>query len=336
VHTGERKAPGVSVIAMDYDANQVTVKEVRKLGELARFRDSEPTTWIDIIGLHEVEVIEQIGAHVGLHPLIMEDILDTNQRPKMEDLGEYIFVVAKTVTCAEADGQVTLDQVSLVLGSNYVISFQERDTGLFAPIRERIKAGQGRLRNGGADYLTYRILDAVVDSYFSVVEQLEDGLEGLEDEVVANPTPETLQSIHHTKRNLIALRKAVWPLREVIGGLERRETPLIGEGIAVFMRDVYDHTVQLIDTVETLRDVVGGILDVYLSSLSNRLNEVMKVLTIISTVFMPLSFLAGVYGMNFKHFPEIEKAWGYPFLFWGLCLLMTSAMVMYFRRKRWM
>jgi magnesium transporter len=222
------------------------------------------------------------------------------------------------------------------LGSNYVISFRERDTGLFAPIRERIQAGQGRLRTGGADYLTYRLLDAVVDSYFAVVEHIEDGLEAIEDEVVTNPSPGTLHAIQHNKRNLIALRKAVWPLREVIGALERRETPLIGEGVTVFLRDVYDHTVQLIDTVETLRDVLSGILDVYLSSLSNRLNEVMKVLTIIATIFMPLAFITGMYGMNFEHFPEIRQPWGYPYLFWGLCLGTAGTMIQYFRRKRWM
>lgn len=336
VHTGEQWAEGVSITITDYDSAAFEVRQVSRLSELDHFRDDTLTTWIDVVGLHDPAVIEQIGAHTRLHPLTMEDILDTSQRPKLEDLGEYVYISARVACANGASEDLDLDQISIALGPDFVISFRERESGMLDAIKDRLRNGQGRLRSGGADYLAYRILDAIVDSYFIQVERLEDKLEDLEHAVLSSPTPETLHQIHATKRNVITLRKALWPLREVVGALERRETCLIQNGTIVFLRDVYDHTVQLIDTVESLRDVVSGILDIYLSNLSNRLNEVMKVLTIIATIFMPLSFLTGVYGMNFEHFPEIRQPFWYPWIFWGLCLSSVSLMLSYFRRKHWM
>jgi magnesium transporter len=236
----------------------------------------------------------------------------------------------------ERSGQIEPEQISLILGQNFVFSFQEGKTGdVFGPIRDRIRNGKGRVRKMGADYLVYSLVDAVVDNYFVILEKLGERVEFLEEELVAQPTPRTLKEIHSLKREMIFLRKALWPLREVIGVLERGESPLIRESTRIYLRDVYDHTIQVIDTIETIRDMVSGMLDIYLSSISNRLNAVMKVLTIIATVFMPLTFLAGLYGMNFKHMPELEWPWGYPMVLM-IMLAVASSMLIYFKKKKWL
>jgi magnesium transporter len=231
--------------------------------------------------------------------------------------------------------EIVTEQISLILGPNFVISFQEKKGTVFNPIRERIRNDKGRIRKMGSDYLAYSLLDLIVDNYFIIMEKLGEKIEFLEEEVVTHPTPETLQTIHHLKREMIFLRKGVWPLREVVSGLERGESSLIKESTRIYLRDVYDHTIQTIDTIETYRDMVSGMLDIYLSSISNRLNAVMKVLTIIATIFMPLTFLAGIYGMNFKYMPELTWKWGYPVL----CLIMIGIgifMLAYFKKKNWL
>ena len=299
------------------------------------FKDKPTVTWINIDGLQEVGIIEKIGAHFGIHPLVLEDILHTGQRPKAEDLGDYLFVVLRMLYYDEREDVMISEQVSLLLGPNYVISFQERGGDVFNPIRERIRNSKGHIRKGGADYLAYALLDAIVDHYFVILEKLGEKIESLEEELVTNPTPETLQTIHTLKRELIFLRKSVWPLREVISGLEREASPLITEPTGIYLRDVYDHTIQVIDTIETYRDMVSGMLDIYLSSVSNRMNEVMKVLTIIATIFIPLTFIAGIYGMNFKYMPELEWHWGY-FLVLLVMTIIIAFMVFHFKRKKWL
>jgi magnesium transporter len=229
---------------------------------------------------------------------------------------------------------VAAEQVSLILGPNYVISFQEGED-VFEPLRERIKSGKGRIRKMGADYLAYALLDSIVDNYFAVLEKLGEAVEFLEEKLVTDPTRDTLHAIHNLKREMIFLRRSVWPLREVLGSLERGESPLVKDSTEVFFRDVYDHTIQVIDTIETFRDMLSGMLDIYLSSISNRLNEVMKVLTIIATLFIPLTFLVGVYGMNFKYMPELGLRWAYPVL-WAIMVGTAVAMLIYFRKKRWL
>jgi len=235
----------------------------------------------------------------------------------------------------DKSSEIEAEQISLILGTNFVLSFQEKEGDTFNPIRERIRNSKGRIRRMGADYLSYSLLDSIVDNYFIILEKLGEKIEFLEDELVTRPTPETLQIIHHLKREMIYLRKAVWPLREVIGSLERGEPPLVKETIRVYLRDVYDHTIQVIDTIETFRDMVSGMLDIYLSSISNRLNAVMKVLTIIATIFMPLTFLAGIYGMNFKYMPELEWRWSYPVV-WLIMVGIGVSMLLYFRKKKWL
>jgi magnesium transporter len=253
----------------------------------------------------------------------------------MEDYGDYLYIVLRMLSYNDKSSQIETEQVSLILGPSFVFSFQESQGDVFNPVRERIRSGKGRIRTMGADYLAYALLDLIVDNYFVIMEKLGETIEFLEEKLVTQPVPETLQTIHQLKRELIFLRKAVWPLREVIGGLERGELALIKETSRVYLRDVYDHTIQVIDTIETFRDMISGMLDIYLSSVSNRLNSVMKVLTIIATIFMPLTFLAGIYGMNFKHFPELEWRWSYP-VFWLVSVLISVSMLLYFKKKNWL
>jgi magnesium transporter len=335
VPVGEMKDAKVRIKVIDYDETRFEEKEVAAAEECLVFKDKPTVTWINIDGIHRVEIIEQIGKHFGVHPLVMEDIVNTGQRPKMEDFGDYIFAVLKML-CHEKDSdQVRAEQVSLILGSNFVISFQEVEGDVFNPIRDRVRKAKGRIRRMGADYLAYALIDAVVDNYFMILERFGDKIEGMEEELIANPTPQTLQTLHSLKRDLIFLRKSVWPLRELLSGLERSESPLIADTMGIYLRDVYDHTIQIMDTVESFRDMVSGMLDTYLSSISNRMNEVMKVLTIIATIFIPVTFIAGIYGMNFKYMPELEWLYSY-FITLTVMGAVGVGMIVYFRRKRWL
>jgi magnesium transporter len=261
--------------------------------------------------------------------------MHSDQRPKLEDFDSYMFLICKMITYGDENSEIETEQFSLVVGSNYIISFQEREGDVFNFLRQRIRMGKGRIKKMGPDYLVYALIDAVVDHYFVVLEKLGEKIEILEDEVAENPDRETVQLIHHLKRELIFLRKSVWPLREAVGRLEKSDSGLIQEKTRIFLRDVYDHTIQVIDTVETYRDMASGMLDIYLSSMSNRMNEVMKVLTIIATIFIPLSFIAGIYGMNFKYMPELEWHWAYPIL-WFIMILIAATMLILFRKKKWL
>jgi len=335
VHIGERKVEKVRITIFDYDADQFQEKEAKTIEESYPFRDKPTVTWINIDGFHDTGIIEKLGNHFGLHPLLLEDIVNTDQRPKMDDYGNYIFIVLKMLYYREERKAVEAEQVSLVLGSNFVVSLQEREGDVFKPIRERIRNNKGRLRKAGADYLAYALLDAVVDNYFIVLEKLGEQIDDIEQQLATNPTKETLGHIREFKREMIFLRKSIWPLREVVGGLERCESPLIHKATGVYLRDVYDHTIQIIDTVESLRDILSGLLDVYLSSMSNRMNDVMKVLTIFASIFIPLTFIAGVYGMNFANMPELHWRYGY-FEIWGVMVLVAVMLLIFFRRRKWL
>jgi magnesium transporter len=335
IHIGEKKTEELKITVIDYEETHFEEREVKRVEECFVFKDKPTVTWMNVDGLHQVEILEKLGECYGLHPLVLEDILNTDQRPKMEDYGEYIYIVLKALDYNDKSNEIETEQISLILGSNFAFSFQEREGDTFDPIRERIRTGKGRIRSMGADYLAYALVDSIVDNYFIILEKLGEKIEFLEDKLVSHPTPETLQTIHHLRREMIFLRKAVWPLREVINGLERGESPLVKGPTRVYLRDVYDHTIQTIDTIETYRDMVSGMLDIYLSSVSNRLNSVMKVLTIIATIFMPLTFLAGVYGMNFKYMPELGWRWGYPFI-WLIMVGIGVCMLIFFRKKKWL
>ena len=293
-------------------------------------------TWINVNGVSRVKTLEKLGESFALHPLVLEDIVDMEQRPKIEDYETYLFIVLKALKHLADDEDIEFgsDQVSLILGSSYVISFHEGVGGLFAPVRERLRQGKGRIRKLGADYLAYALIDLVVDNYFVELETYSDKVESLEDEVVIRPSPQTLREVHRFKNDMIMLRKSLWPLREVIARLERRESPLINENLSMYFKDVYDHTIIAIETVETYRDILSGMLDIYLSSMSNRLNEIMKVLTLIATIFMPLTFITGFFGMNFKHMGELDWPYGQSLTILVM-LLITGAMLWYFRKRHW-
>jgi len=335
IHIGEKKAEELKITVIDYDETNFQEREIKAIEDLSLIKGKPTITWVNVDGLHQVEVLEKLGECYGIHPLVLEDILNTDQRPKMEDYGECIYIVLKMLDYDAKSNEILTEQVSLILGSNFVCSFQEREGDVFDPVRERIRMGKGRIRRTGADYLAYALLDAIVDNYFIILERLGERIELLEDKVVSQPKPETSQAVHHLRREMIFLRKAVWPLREVINGLERGDSPLIQQSTGIYLRDVYDHTVQAIDTVETYRDMLSGMLDIYLSSISNRTNAVMKVLTIIATIFMPLTFLAGIYGMNFRFMPELEWRWGYPFI-WLVMIGIGVFMLIYFRKRKWL
>ncbi|MFH1721854.1 MAG: magnesium/cobalt transporter CorA [Candidatus Altiarchaeota archaeon] len=340
VHIGERRLDEIQISFIDYDEKRFDERVVADVEECFPFKETPTVTWINIDGLHEVEIIEKIGKHFDLHPLLLEDIVHTGQRPKIEDFEGYLFTTLRMLSFEGETKEIKSEQLSLILGSNFVISFQETIGDVFDIVRERIRKGK-RIRKLGPDYLTYALLDAVVDSYFVILENLGEHIEDLEDELITDPSQETLHEIHALKREMLYLRKSVWPLREVISTLERSESKLIKKSTLIYMRDVYDHTIQVIDTIETYRDMVAGMLDTYLSSLSNRMNEVMKVLTIIATIFIPLTFIAGVYGMNFNpeasplNMPELNWYWGYPTV-WIVMLIVAVTMIVYFKKKNWL
>jgi magnesium transporter len=319
---------------MDFSETDLRERTVESIDEVVPFVSSPTVTWLNIDGL-AAEVLERTGDIFGIHPLILEDIQSTNQRPKIEDLENYTFIVLRMIDYSDDRGGIIGEQVSLVLGENFVLSFQERPGDVFDGIRERIRSGKGRIRGMGPDYLAYALMDAVVDHHFVVLEKLAGRVEDIEEELIDDPTPQTLMVISKSKRELIELRKSVWPLREVIGSMERAESPLIGKETSLFLRDLYDNTIQVMDTIESLRDTVSGMLDIYLSVVSNRMNEIMKVLTIIATIFIPLTFIAGIYGMNFVFMPELEVKYAY-FAVLGVMLAVGLSMAYYFRRKGWL
>jgi magnesium transporter len=291
-------------------------------------------SWINVNGVHDTALIEELGDVFDLHPLTREDIANTSQRPKWEEFGRYAFLAMKMFDVGGPERAVTIEHVSLILGPTWVLSFLEDDGDVFESVRKRLRTASGRVRKMPADYLAFCLMDAVVDHYFLAVEQIGEDVELIEEQVIRNPSPGDIHRIHRFKQQMLILRRAVWPLREVVGAIVRSESELLGERTKVFWRDLYDHTVQVIDMVETSRDSLASLHDMYLSSLSNRMNEVMKVLTVISTIFIPLTFLAGVYGMNFEYIPGLKWKEGY----YALCAVMVAISVMlivYFRRRRW-
>lgn len=341
VFVGTRRTEKVTINIMDFTESNLAEKNVEKVEDCYPFKDSPGVTWININGIEPVENIEKIGNHFGIHPLTLEDIANTGHRPKMEDMGDYCFVVVKMLYGNHEGDEVESEQVSIIFGKNFVISFQEREGDVFDPIRERIRKTEPRVRFMHSDYLGYALIDAVVDNYFGILEDIGDTVENLEDELVSDPAPQRLEKIYDVKRKIIFIRKAIWPLREVVSGIDRMDSELIHKQTRVYLRDLYEHAIQVIDTVETFRDMNSGLLDIYLSSISNKMNQVMKVLTIIATIFIPLGFLAGVYGMNFDrsvspfNMPELGFRFGY-IGFWVVVLIIIIGLVSYFRKKDWL
>ena len=307
VYTGERTKEKVDITVLDYNKSRFVEKKLKNPKECVKFKKTGTVTWINVSGVHKVDIVKDITELYKLHPLVQEDILNPDQRPKVEYYKDYVYIVLKMLHLENQ--KIITEQLSIILGRHYLLSFQE-SKDIFDPVRERIRKAKGNIRKKGTDYLTYSLLDSVVDNYFIVLEKLGERIEFLEDEVITQP--KTLDALQRFKREMILLRKSVWPLREVIGSLERRESTIIQEDTSIFLRDVYDHVVYIMDTIETYRDILAGMLEVYLSSISNRINDVMRFLTIIGTIFMPLTFIVGIYGMNFRYMPELYSVWGYP------------------------
>lgn len=336
LHVGDMRADQAYIHVTNYDGEEFSEIEDAPLSDLGKLAANQQVTWIQVQGLN-VKAVEEIGRQFAIHPLVLEDILHTSQRPKLADYGEYLCVILKSLTVTEEATDYQAEQVSLLLGPNYVISFIESppdDNNVLANVHERVKS-RGRICQLGADYLFYALLDSIVDQYFLVLEHLGEKIEILEDKIAGQPRPEQLQDLHALKHDMLYLRKSVWPVRELVSALERGETTHIKESTIVYLRDIYDHVIQVIETVEIYRDMLSGMLDIYLSSISNRMSEVMKMLTIISTIFIPLTFIAGVYGMNFTHMPELEWEYGYPLIL-SIMLLISLLMVRYFRKKQWL
>jgi len=334
-HVGEKKVEDITISVIDYDTSTCSEKKVVAVEDCFPFKDTETVTWIDVKGLHDTELIGRLGSNFGLHPLVLEDILHTGQRPKMEDFESYVFVVLKMLYYSENSQDFTVEQVSFILGDNFVISFQEAAGDIFEPVRERIRTARGRIRKQGTDYLLYALMDAVVDGYFVILEKIGEKTEVLEEILIQDPPPETLRAIHSLRGEAIFLRKSVWPLMEVINSFKSGDVSHITEPVTIYFRDVHDHIIRVIDIIETCRDLVSGMHDMYLSAASNRMNEIMKVLTIIATIFIPLTFIAGIYGMNFEYMPELGWRWSYPVL-WSILIMVGVVMVMFFKKKKWL
>lgn len=335
VHVGEQKIETIKITLMNYDQARLEEKELERIEESFAYKDEPPVSWINIDGLHEVDLIQKMGTHFNVHPLTLEDIVNTGQRPKVEDFEDYIYLVFKMLKFEETTGHITSEQVSLIVGPHYVLSFQEAEGDVFSSVRQRIRQARGRIRSAGPDYLAYALIDAAVDHYFLILEKIGERIEHFEEQLHVQATPEILQAIYDLKRELIYFRKQVWPVREVLNAWQKTESALVQEANKIFLRDVYDHTIQVIDTIESFRDIISGVMDLYMSTVSNKMNEVMKVLTIIATIFIPLTFVAGIYGMNFKFMPELEWRWSYPLL-WAFLFLIFFGMVVYFKRKKWL
>jgi len=334
-HTGPKKVEDVRLRMMEYDAEKLREVDLTTIEEAFPLRDNPPVGWLNVDGLHEATVLENLRDHFGLHLLLMEDVVTVGQRPKMEEFDGCILFVLPMLSFHQETLSVESEQLTLVLGPSWVLTFQERVGDVFEPVRERVRNAHGRIRTRGADYLAYALMDAVVDRYFGILERLGDVAEDLDETIILDPTPRSLQRVNHLKRELLLMRKSVWPLREALSAFARTESPLVTDTTQVFVRDVYDNAVHVIDTVETLRDLAGGMTDLYLSSVGQKTNEVMKVLTIMASIFIPLTFMAGVYGMNFEFMPELGIPWAYPAL-WVLMLLVAGGMVWFFRRKQWL
>jgi magnesium transporter len=329
-----REAP-VKVHVIRYDEKEITDREAMSLEDALDLINGQTVTWINILGVHNENIIKKAGEHLGIHPLVMEDIANTTHSAKFEEYDDYLFTIIKMATFQEDTKEVGMEQVSLLTGKNYVISLQEHEGDIFDGLRERIRLSKGKIRRMGSDYLMYGIIDAVVDHYFVVLGRIGEELEKMEEQLIISANQDLLIRLYQMKREMSYLRKSIWPAREVVNSLIRLENTVITKNTRIFLRDVYDHIFQVIETLETFRDMASGMLDLYLSITSNKMNEVMKVLTIFAAIFIPLTFIAGVYGMNFEFMPELHYKLAYP-IWWGFTIILGVGLLIYFKRKKWL
>jgi len=335
VHIGDKKVEEVKIEVIDYDAEHFEEKELAEFRETEKYIDESTVTWLNMVGLHDVQFIQKLGEHFGIHRLVLEDVLNTDLRPELDDYEDYIYICLKMLYIEESTGQLLVEQISLILCPKTVLCFQEVEGDAFEPVRERLRNSTGRIRRVGPDYLAYALVDAIVDNYFIVLEEIGDMIIKLEDELMNDPSNETLRKIYAVKREMVMLRKYIWPLRELVLKLQMSESPLIEKGSKIYIQDLYSHALHITDTLETYRDMISDMLDTYLSLSSNKMNEVMKILTIMASIFIPLTFVAGIYGMNFEDMPELHHRWGYPAAI-AVMVIIAIGMVYYFRKKKWL
>lgn len=335
IYAGKKDFNPLLMESFDYNANFCNEKQLKSVEEAFAYKATDSISWININGLNNVDEIEKIGNHYHLHPLVLEDIVSTNQRPKIDEYEDYIFIVLKMMYY-DAEEKIVSEQVSFVLGSNYVLTFQEAEGDVFDALRERIRQGKGRVRGLGSDYLLYALIDSIVDHYYAIIETMGNKIEDLEDSLFEGLTKDEISTeIQLLKREVLKVRRAIFPLREIISRVDKSESEFIDQKTLHYFADVYDHIIQVSDTIDIYREMIWGLMDMYMTTISNRMNEVMKVLTIIATIFIPLTFIAGVYGMNFDNIPELHYKYGYHIV-WGLMIVVFIGMMYYFKRKKWL
>lgn len=334
-HVGKKMVEKVSIHMWTYDENTCTNEVITTIPTVADLQATPAKTWLNVVGLHDTALITEIGEKFNLHPLLLEDVLNTHQRPKIEEYDNCLFIVVKMLYQDTTTKQLVIEQMSMVLMQNVLLTFQERQQDVFDPVRIRLEEGKGKIRTLETDYLTYRLLDAVVDGYFTVLEDMGEQVEAIENLLLQSNNDSLITSIHALRQQTLFARKAIHPLREVISMLSREETAFITSAITPFIRDLYDHTIQAIDAVDTFREMLSNALDNYLSLMSHKMNSVMKVLTIVGSIFIPLTFIVGVYGMNFTYMPELKSPIGYPMV-WAVMVLLTIGMLYIFKKKNWL
>jgi magnesium transporter len=335
VHVGKVHQHAHKISVVNYNKSTLKKHTVNSIDELLDYKLTDTITWVIIDGLKDVSIIEAIGHHFDIHPLVLEDILNTHQRPKFEEFNDYLYIVIKAISMGNRSLKVKYEQISLLVLQNFVFTFIEKPDTLFHPILNRLDNDKSQVRNLGTDYLAYLIMDTVVDEYFSLQDAFDDLIEGVEDKLLSNPTSETLATIQKIKRELIFFRRSVSPLRELLAAIHRSESPLLNEKTKRYFGDVYDHAIRIIEAIESYRDLIAGMLDIYLSSVSNKMNETMKVLTVFASIFIPLTFVAGVYGMNFEYMPELKWRWGYPAI-WVFFISVSVILLRFFRKNKWL
>ncbi|MDO6596737.1 magnesium/cobalt transporter CorA [Oceanihabitans sp. 2_MG-2023] len=335
-YTGSKQTLETTIDIVNYNKEACDFKSSQNIEDAFHFKGQEHVTWINLNGLNNTTEIEKLGAHYNLHPLVLEDIVTTNQRAKLEEYEDYLFIVFKMLHFKNED-EIVYEHMSMVVGENYVLTFQEADGDVFDELRDRIKNAKGRVRNAKADYLMYTILDAVVDNYFTVIEAEGDKIEDLEETlfIEESNTNTTTTSIQDQKREILKIRRTVFPFREVVNKLEKSEIEFIEDKTKNYLRNLYDHMIQVNESIDLYREMIWGLMDLYMTNISNKMNEVMKVLTIIATIFIPLTFIAGIYGMNFTNMPELNSPYGY-YIVWAVMLIILIIMLIYFRRKKWL
>jgi magnesium transporter len=335
VHVGEVLETEARITIIDYNKDIIEEQTIESIEQILQCREKDTVTWVNIEGLGIVELIGAIGEAFNIHPLVLEDILNTHQRPKLEEYDDYLYCVLKGISSAENDFAVEYEQISILILNDFVFTFKEKQDQLFEPVKRRLRSSKGHFRSQGADYLAYVILDTIVDSYFTLQDSLDDIVDSVEEDLITNPTAETLATIQGVKRELIFIRRSISPLREMLNAILRSESPLIEGKTLIYFRDISDHVLRISESLESSRDMVSGLLDIYITSISNKMNEIMKVLTVFASIFIPLTFIAGIYGMNFEYMPELKWRWAYPTL-WGGFVIIPIILLVYFKKKKWL